>query len=107
MKTEKRAHPRQSQRYAIRLHVGAPGAEPKTVRGILLDLSLGGANVTVEEYVPAGQQCLVELVGAAGRVIPNKVSGTVLEAHPRPGKQIALRIAFEQPLQRIKQPGKL
>ena len=107
MRTKQRAHPRQLQRYLVRLHVAEPGAEPKTVRGVLLDLSLGGANVTVEEYIPSRQRCLVELVGAAGRVIPNKASGIVVEAVPGHGKQIALRIAFEEPLERIKQPGKL
>jgi len=107
MRTERRAHPRQSQRYDVRLHVAEPGAEPKIVRGLLSDLSLSGANVAVEEYIPSGQRCLVELVGAAGRVIPDKASGTVVGVVPGHGKRMALRIAFEQPLQQIKQPGKL
>jgi hypothetical protein len=107
MRTEQRAHPRHSQRYVVRLHVAEPGAEPKIVRGILLNLSLGGAHVTAEEYIPSGQRCLVELVGAAGRVIPNKAPGIVVEAAPGHGKRIALRIAFEEPLEQIKQPGKL
>lgn len=107
MATEQRAHPRQSQRYVVRLHLDEPGGDPKTVRGILLDLSLGGAKAEIEEFLQAGQQCLFELMGASGRVVPNKVPGTVMEAVPGPGRQMTVRIAFEKPLKVIKQPGKI
>jgi hypothetical protein len=76
-------------------------------RGQLLNISLGGALVSVQDYVPRRQPCSVEIYGAVGRVIPNYVIGRVVGTSVDRRGDFLLRIEFAEPLITIKEPGEM
>ena len=104
---DRRSSLRSSQRYQVSLRTEDSGARPAFTRGTLMDVSLGGALIAVEDYFRRGTRCSLEICGALGRVIPNTAVGRVVGTSVGPRGDFLLRIGFSEPLKAIKEPGKL
>lgn len=105
--TERRKYPRAESFYAVRLHVERLGAQPVLTHGILLNVSRGGALLSVDSYLPQEQPCQVEIYGAAGRVIPHRVFSRVVETSVGPGDDFRVRVEFAHPLEVIRRPDEI
>jgi len=104
---ERRRYPRSESFYAVRVHVERLGAEPVLTHGMLLNVSRGGALLSVDGYLPRDQPCRVEIYGAAGRVIPHRVFSRVVETSVGPGDDFRMRVEFAQPLEVIRRPDEI
>ena len=104
---ERRRHPRSESFYPVRLHIERLGAEAVLRHGILLNVSRGGALLSVDGYLPRDQPCEVEIYGAAGRVIPHRVFSRVVETSIGPNDDFRMRVEFSQPLQTITRPDEI
>jgi len=102
--TERRAHPRSDSFYPVRLHIERLGAETVLRQGILLNVSRGGALLSVDGYLPRDQPCELEIYGAAGRVIPHRVFSRVVETSIGEGDDFRIRVEFSKPLETITRP---
>ena len=104
---ERRKYPRSESFYAVRIHVERLGAKPVVTHGILLNVSRGGALLSVDGYLPREQPCQVEIFGAAGRVIPHRVFSRVVETSMGPGDDFRMRVEFAHPLEVIRSPDEI
>lgn len=104
---ERRRYPRSESFYPVRIHVERLGARSVLTHGILLNLSRGGALLSVDGYLPREQPCQVEIYGAAGRVIPHRVFSRVVETSIGPGDDFRIRVEFAQPLEVIGRPDEI
>jgi hypothetical protein len=105
--TERRAYPRSDSFYPVRLHVERLGAESTLRHGILLNVSRGGALLSVDGYMPRDQPCEVEIYGAAGRVIPHRIFSRVVETSVGEGDDFRIRVEFSKPLETITRPDEI
>ncbi len=106
-RSERRKYPRSESFYPVRIHVERFGAEAALRHGILLNVSRGGALLSIDGYLPRDQPCQVEIYGAAGRVIPHRVFSRVIETSIGPGDDFRLRVEFAKPLETIKRPDEI
>ncbi len=104
---ERRKYPRSESFYPVRIHVERFGAPPILTNGILLNVSRGGALLSVDGYLPRDQPCEVEIYGAAGRVIPHRVFSRVIETSIGPGEDFRIRVEFSKPLDSIRRPDEI
>lgn len=77
------------------------------MHGTLINVSLGGALFSVEDYMSPQEPFSVEIYGAVGRVIPNKASGHVVRTSAGPGGGYLSGVEFATPLRTIKEPGQM
>jgi hypothetical protein len=104
---ERRRYPRSESFYPVRIHVQRLGAAAVLTNGILLNVSRGGALLSVDGYLPRDQPCEVEIYGAAGRVIPHRVFSRVVETRVGPGDDFRIRVEFSKPLESITRPDEI
>ena len=104
---DRRKFPRSSQRYEVRICPGKLGEETAVMNGTLINVSLGGALLSVDAYMSPEAPCSVEIYAAAGRVIPDKTLAHVVHTSIGPRGEYVLRVKFVKPLKTIKEPGKM
>lgn len=104
---ERRKYPRSESFYPVRLHVERLGAEAVLRHGILLNVSRGGALLSVDGYLPRDQPCEVEIYGAAGRVIPHRIFSRVVETSIGQDDDFFMRVEFSQLLDTITRPDEI
>ena len=111
--SDRRRFPRSSQCYKVGVRLEPPtiwlepGEASSIIRGTLINVSLGGALFSIDDYLAPNAQCSVEIYGAAGRVIPNKTLGHVVRTSAGPSGGYLSSVEFVKPLRTIKEPGKL
>ena len=104
---ERRGFPRSTQRYEVCIRATDSPDEPILTQGTLINVSLSGALMSVKDFLSRDQPCTVEIFGAFGRVIPNRIVGRVVGTSLGPKGDFFLRVEFSEPLEEIKEPGKL
>jgi hypothetical protein len=103
----RREFPRSPQRYQVRIRAMDTGAGPVTTQGTLVNVSMGGALVRVEDFIRRGTLCSVEFPGAEYRLIPHQANGRILGTSVGARGDFLLRIEFAERLKAIKEPGKM
>ena len=95
---EQRWYPRILLKLPVRVY-GELDENGMTVQsGLSENLSLGGALVSVPEYLPCGSRCRVKFVDASESIVPNYVFGTVRHITPGSDKDFLVGIEFSKPL---------
>ena len=104
---DRRKFPRSSQNYRARISTEKLGEGSVIMEGTLINVSLGGALLSVRSYMSPRDPCFVEIHGAVGRVIPNQAVGQVVRTTVGPSGGYLSGIEFVTPLRTIKEPGEM
>ena len=85
----------------------APEETSAIMDGTLINVSLGGALFSVDNYMAPNAPCSVEIYGAWGRIIPSKTHGRVVRTSAEPSGGYLSGVEFLTPLKAIKEPGEM
>ena len=94
---ERRRYPRIPVNHPVRVYVEDDNGIT-LLRGLSDNLSLGGALLSVSEYLPRESRCDVKFVGASGSIVPNYVAGTVRRVTVGNDNDFLVGIEFSTPL---------
>ena len=107
--SEGRVGLREGHKFPVRLLVRqARSSGWMTVHGVSKNLTPEGMRIRVSTKVFVGARCQITFLHAGGRVIPERLTGTVrnLKDSPTSSGVFEIGVQFDRPV-RIKQPGKL